>query len=91
MIYIVTMYTKYGRTNSLCTTDLDLAIKYFVDYYRTDNPTKQTIEVWMNNKFISSFDLDTELLCSIKILSYDDIKNTFIKDLNYFNKGLFIE
>ena len=90
-IYITT-HGEYDSLHiSLCTTDFDLAIKHFLDYSKTTwYNIMYNIEIWEDNKQIFKYgSTKHDIINNKKDISYDDIKNDILKQLN--KKGINIE
>lgn len=81
-IYIATHgdYEQNGVT--LCTTNFDLAIKHFLDYYKKDKywNSMGNIVIWEDDKLLFDYgSMTNDIINQKKELSYDEIEEDFLE------------
>lgn len=82
-IYITTHGDHDDNHVSLCTTDIELAIKHFIDYSKTLwINTMFSIEVWEDNIKILDYGMSNNDIINIRRnIIYDDLKDDLLKQL----------
>lgn len=84
-IYITTHGLYEYEHISLCTTDFDLAIKHFLDYYKKDTfwNSMGSIQVWEDNKLVYEYgDRNYHIINNIydkDKITYEMIKEDILK------------